>query len=455
MSGLFDHVSQLRTDLTSISRQLQFQLSPTTFNTKWSWSLAYTLQEVRTQTSGFSSTAGNPFVDQWARAAGDYRHQIQYSLGYNFFNAVRVTWFGRFQSGTPYTPIVQGDVNGDGYSNDRAFIYDPAHTADPTLAAAMQALLSGASSGVRSCLLRQLGQLAGINSCEGPWTTSASLNISLNPLKFHLPQRATFSLSVSNPLGAADLLLHGENHLEGWGQTPFPDNNLLYVRGFNPANQQFIYAVNQRFGSSSTQFNTALAPVSVVAMLRWDTAPTRERQTLTQTLDRGRTTDGTRIQEGILKVIYGTNAIFNPLPQILRQSDTLKLTGEQADSIATLNRWYTIRVDSIWTPVAKTLAALPTHYDHTAAYNRYRAAREATVDLLLKVAPGVRQLLTADQRRKLPGHRHEFARSVVSAVDSFGHCRVGGQPVLEYGRCCWRPEFRDHEVNVLFQVMHR
>jgi hypothetical protein len=402
VSTQFNHVTELRTDLASTSRQFQLSLSPTTFNTTWAWNVTYTWQDVRSQASGFSSTVGNPFTVQWARAGGDWRHQIQYTLQYNFFNAVRVSWTGRFQSGTPYTPIVQGDVNGDGYSNDRAFIYDPAHTADPALAAAMQSLLGGASAKVRNCLLSQLGQLAGINSCEGPWTTSASMNISFNPLTFHLPQRATFSLSVNNPLGAADLMLHGENHLQGWGEQPFIDPSLLYVRGFDATNKRFVYAVNQRFGSASTAYNTLLAPVSVVAMLRWDTAPTRERQTLTQTLDRGRTTEGTRIQEQLLKVIYGTNAIFNPLPQILRQGDTLQLTGRQADSIATLNRWYTIRIDSIWTPVAKALAALPDHYDHNAAYNRYRAAREATVDLLLKIVPDVKQLLTARQRRMLP-----------------------------------------------------
>jgi hypothetical protein len=363
--------------------------------------LAYTYQENRAQTSGFSSTAGNPLDPQWARSGQDWHHQIQYTLAYNFFNAVRVSWTGRFQSGMPYTPIIQGDVNGDGYSNDRAFIFDPAHTADPALAASMQQLLN-TSAGARGCLQGQLGQLAGLYSCQIPWVSTASMNISFNPLTFHMPQRATFSLSISNPLGAADLVLHGENHLQGWGQQPFIDNTLLYVRGFDAVNQRYIYAVNQRFGSPNTAYNTALAPVSVVAMLKWDTAPTRERQTLTQTLDRGRTTAGTRVQEQILKQIYGTNAVFNPLPQILRQSDTLHLTGDQADSIATLNRWYTIRVDSIWTPIAKSLAALPDHYDHGAAYARYRAAREATVDLLLKITPGVKKMLSAEQRRRLP-----------------------------------------------------
>ena len=43
-----------------------------------------------------------------------------------------VTAFGRFQSGNPFTPSVSGDVNGDGYNNDRAFIYNPATTTNPT-----------------------------------------------------------------------------------------------------------------------------------------------------------------------------------------------------------------------------------------------------------------------------------------------------------------------------------
>jgi hypothetical protein len=428
LSSQFNRVTQLRTDLTSRTQQLQLSLGPTTFNTKWSWNLSYTYQDNRAQTRGFTSTTGDPFDVQWARAQGDWHHQLQYTLSYNFFNTVRVQWTGRFQSGTPYTPIIQGDVNGDGYSNDRAFIFNPAQTADPALAASMQQLLSGASQRVRDCLNGQLGQLAALNTCDGPWTTSASMNLSFNPLKLHLPQRATFSLSINNPLGAADLALHGENHLQGWGQTPFIDNNLLYVRGFDQTKKQYNYAVNQRFGSSNTAFNSVLAPVSIVALLRWDTAPTRERQTLTQTLDRGRTTDGNRIQEPILKALYGTNAIFNPLPQILRQADTLHLTGDQADSIATLNRWYTIRVDSIWSPVSKELAALPVHYDHNAAYNRYRAAREATVDLLLRITPGVKSLLTADQRRKLPD-------IVTSSLDTWylqsirsGTAGAGGNP---------------------------
>ena len=90
------------------------------------------------------------------------------------------------------------------------------------------------------------------------------------------------------------------------------------------------------------------------------------------------------------------------MTQILRQQDTLGLNADQADSIATLNRRYTISVDSIWLPVGKTLAAMPNKYDDGEAYEQYIRAREATADLMMRYAPLVKRILTSSQRRKLP-----------------------------------------------------
>jgi hypothetical protein len=78
------------------------------------------------------------------------------------------------------------------------------------------------------------------------------------------------------------------------------------------------------------------------------------------------------------------------------------LSAEQADSLAVLNRGYTIKLDSIWSPVTKYLAALPDKYDQDEAYDRYRTAREASVDALIKLAPTIKRLLTADQIRRIP-----------------------------------------------------
>jgi hypothetical protein len=86
----------------------------------------------------------------------------------------------------------------------------------------------------------------------------------------------------------------------------------------------------------------------------------------------------------------------------MRQVDTLKLTSAQADSLATMNRWYLIRLDSIWAPLAKQMAALPDDYDREAMYERYVKGREASVDLLLRLVPRINAMLTKEQKRRLP-----------------------------------------------------
>ena len=402
VSQVFARVSELRSDLRSESRQFRVSLFPTSFNQSLTWSASYVLGDNREQVRGFNSTVGNPLDVEWARSAFDSRHQLTYTVGYNFFDAVRVNWFGRFASGNTFTPSISGDVNGDGYSNDRAFIFNPATASDPAVAAGISSLLATGSRAARECLSSQLGLLAARNSCQGPWTSSANLSISFNPMKVRMPQRTTLSFSVSNPLGAADILLHGENTLRGWGQFASSEPTLLYVRGFNATTNRYKYEVNPRFGSTNPQFQTFRAPVTLTMQLRVDVGPSRERQQLTQQLDRGRSRDGQKAPEAMLKAVYGSGSIMNPMAQLLRQADTLELTGPQADSIASMNRSYTIRLDSIWTPIARYLAALPKEYDQSEAYHTYRSARESSVDLLIAVAPTLRGLLTTEQKRKLP-----------------------------------------------------
>jgi hypothetical protein len=401
VSAKFSRVSEILSDLQSRSRQLTFRLSPATFSSSFSWSLAYVYSNVREQFRGFSSTVSNPLSKEWGRSSFDSRHQFTYNFGYNFFDWVRVNWFGQFRSGSPFTPTIAGDVNGDGYLNDRAFVFAPNTATDPAVGAAMSSLLANGSDRAKDCLSKQLGQLAARNSCQGPWSSNASMSISFNPIKVRMPQRATLSFQLSNPLGAADLLLHGSSGLKGWGQPSFPDPALLYVRGFDPATQRYKYEVNQRFGSTN-QSSGFRIPVTLTAMMRFDIGPTRERQLLTQQLDRGRRSEGTKVPENFLRAIYSSGGIPNPMGTILRQQDSLKLTSVQADSIAALNRMYTIRNDAIWSPVAKYFAELPNSYDQSDAYDRYMAARKATVDLLMKIAPNVKDLLTPEQRRKLP-----------------------------------------------------
>ena len=429
VSPLFSRVTELRSDLTSQSRQFTVRLSPAGFNTHFAWSLAYILSSVREQTRGFTSASGDPRDIEQSRSAFDSRHQITYSIVYNAFDWVRMTWFGNLRSGTPFTPQVAGDINGDGYSNDRAFIFDQGKNPDP-VATAIHSLVTSGSSEARHCLASQLGQIARRNSCQGPWTSTASLSFAFNPLKVRLPQRAQLSFAVSNPLGAADLLLHGENNLRGWGQMAIPDQTLLYVRGFDPVSRSYKYDVNQRFGATNAAFSAIRAPVTLTAMLRVDIGPSRERQLLTQQLDRGRTQPGQKVSETILKITHGSVDVPNPMSALLQQADTLHLTGRQADSLATLNRWYSIKRDSVWDPVSKYLAALPDRYDQGEAYARYRRAREASVDLLIPLVPKVRGLLTPAQLRLLPDYIRAYLDTQYLSSIRSGTMGVGGNASL-------------------------
>src|SRR4029078_3077740 len=108
--------------------------------------------------------------------------------------------------------------------------------------------------------------------------------------------------------------------------------------------------------------------VTLTAMMRVAVGPTRERQDLTLLLDRGRSSSGQKASEPMLRAFYGSGGVTNPMAQILCQADTLELTPTQADSVAVLNRNYTIKLDSIWSPVVKYVAVLASHYDARDAY---------------------------------------------------------------------------------------
>ncbi len=400
----FGRVTAQTSDLESESKQISISVRPTVFNTKWGWNLSYVLADSREQYLGFNSTSGNPTGIEWSKSGFSARHQIRYSLNYNLFDAIRISWNGNFRSGVNYTPTINQDINGDGYSNDRAFIFDPATVADPDLKAGLEGLLRNGTSQAVACLRSQMGRLAGRNSCTGPWQMTGNLNISFNSLKLGLPQRANLRLQVSNPLNGLDRLVNGEDNLKGWGATTNPGSNgaLLFVRGFDPVTNSFKYVVNERFGSTRPQQTLQRsAPTSVTLSMSFDVGPTREQQQLLEQLNRGRSRPGNK---PTLQQLRNTASVglINPMQQILTSADTLRLTRVQADSIATLNRWYVLKSDSIWTPVARFLADLPDQYNHADAYGRYRRAREESVDLLIQIAPGIRKLLTPEQIRILP-----------------------------------------------------
>ena len=258
------------------------------------------------------------------------------------------------QSGTPFTPIVAGDVSGDGYPNDRAFVFDPAASStDSATASAMSRLVRSAPSSVRHCLDRQLGAIAGRNTCVGPWSMNqVNMTISPDPYRFGFRNRGNITLILTNIVGGLDQALYGSNRLHGWGQQAFADPTLLTVRGFDPTTQRFTYTVNPLFGTTSQFRNTFRAPFIVTLDVRLEVGPDRETQFL-ESLLRPRASEGAALT---LEQIKNRIArAFNPIDQMLTQRDSIKLTGPQIDSIRIISKEYSLRRDSIATAMARYL----------------------------------------------------------------------------------------------------
>ena len=138
------------------------------------------------------------------RRAAVKRHAFVFQAGTVLPKVGSITLFARVQSGLPFTPLVQGDINGDGRANDRAFLPSRGGVTDPALSTQLRALLDVAPSNVRDCLERQLGSVAARNSCRGAWTQS--LNVQWQPrIPIKVQGRAIVAnVALQNPLGGFD-----------------------------------------------------------------------------------------------------------------------------------------------------------------------------------------------------------------------------------------------------------
>jgi beta-lactamase regulating signal transducer with metallopeptidase domain len=97
---------------------------------------------------------------------------------------------------------------------------------------------------------------------------------------------------------------------------------------------------------------------------------------------------------------FGTGGIVNPTLLLLRNADSLKLTGAQADSIATLNRRYMIRLNQIWSPVS---AFYVSRTDTTGPLSPPPGndPTRATIQALADIVRDVNALLTPEQQSRV------------------------------------------------------
>ncbi|HEV8446018.1 MAG TPA: carboxypeptidase-like regulatory domain-containing protein [Gemmatimonadaceae bacterium] len=401
VSSDFAHVAEARSDLHSDVRSIGFTLNYAPIrifftgpnSAFWFSSISYTYNDAREQYRGFQSTAGDPRDVTWSRG-GIAKHVVTFSYNRNQGNLGTVAIQARMQSGTPFTPIVAGDVNGDGYSNDRAFIFSPSGA--DTTSASMAQLLKNAPSWARSCLQKQVGSVAGRNSCVGPWSfPQLNMTLSPDPYRFGFRNRGSVTLIFTNILSGLDQALHRSDKLHGWGQSAFADPTLLTVRGFDPTTNRFNYTVNPLFGST-TQFRSAFrSPFVITLDVRLEVGPDRETQFL-ESLLRPRGSEGAALTVDQIKNRIARG--FNPIDQFLQQKDSVPLTKEQVDSASKMSKRYSVRRDSIATEVARYLVSRQGNYGGAEVREHWHAAGIASYRGYIDDVRTVVSLLTPEQR---------------------------------------------------------
>jgi hypothetical protein len=274
----FGHVLVLRSTGRSWTRSIALRLTGRVRRTLLTASYTYGRTQDENSFSccsalqGFAAptTAGNPNVLERTAASFDRRHSFTLMAGLQLPLGLQLTAIGRVGSGTPYTPVVSGDVNGDGVRNDRAFVFG-ATAADTAVASAMARLLATAPEGARACLERQVGTVAQRNSCRSPWFQTLDLRLTGRlPVGGAVERRVEISVDFFNVLAGLDELLHSDD-LKGWGATnQIPGNEpLLFVRGFDPQAGRFRYEVNEQFGRPRwAQFGVG-NPFQMQLSVRW------------------------------------------------------------------------------------------------------------------------------------------------------------------------------------------
>jgi hypothetical protein len=400
----FGVVSEYVSDLHNDTKQFTASIGGVTrpailFNT------SYTFTRSRDQARGLgggnaASTASNPNVAQWGTSDLERRHSFLATVTWPVIPAFELTAIARVGSGGFFTPLVSGDINGDGRRNDRSFIFDPASAPDTAIANGMTRLLASAPTRAKECLERQLGSIAGRNSCTVPWSTSLDLQANLRPSWFGLSRRLTISVLGLNTLAGIDQLLHGAANRHGWGQPVSPDRNLLYVTGFDPQAQRYLYQVNEHFGAATGASNPFRVPFQLAIQARLALGVDLAAQQMNAIFggQGGRRPSAADFRERLARIVPNTFTL------ILELNDSLKLelTPDQQSRLTMAADSLQMKTDTLISVLANTLAGTDRNADPTQVSMKMRDRIQEGRTLSENAVTVAQKIMTPEQWAKLP-----------------------------------------------------
>lgn len=235
--------------------------------TDWlSWNFGYTFTDSRdnasysccisstfafeTPNSGDQNTIGDPGDElngNWGPADFNRKHTFVLSGIVDLPAGFQVSGIWRTFSGRPWTPVVDGDPNGDGNDSDRIYVIDTGNPSD-------LAMLEDPSDGALlndfysqfSCLRENMGRIITRNACSQGLFTKLDMRFVWRG-NFGSGQAIEVIADVFNVLN-----LINSDWSRNVGISQFGDaRELLKLEGFNPATLNHIYSVNPSFGRES------------------------------------------------------------------------------------------------------------------------------------------------------------------------------------------------------------
>ncbi len=175
---------------------------------------------------------------------------------------IDLTGIWRSQSGTPWAPEVNGDINGDGIRfNDRPYIYASADLpvftgtrtgTDSTLFVGDTRAFYASVLAENECIGDYVGEILPRNTCRQPWFSRLDLSIR-KQVEVRDRRAAEITLDLFNVLNGLD---------SDWGRyesVTTSRRNLLTPQGYNAATGEVLYTVPETFGDrTQVGFNLLL-----------------------------------------------------------------------------------------------------------------------------------------------------------------------------------------------------
>lgn len=189
-------------------------------------------------------------LSKMAYSDNQFRHKVVfYGTAPSFWGISAGVRFSGI-SGTRYSMVVNGNVNGDFVaSNDLAYIYDPNNAATPQyLKDGMNAILNNANveESAKTYIRKNFGKIAERNGGVNPFYSTLDLRLSKR-FKWGKKQYIEPSVELFN----VSNLVNKE-----WGVNHNLGNTSIYtIKSFNATTRTYTYAVNTNAGVSSLSGN--------------------------------------------------------------------------------------------------------------------------------------------------------------------------------------------------------